>query len=79
MRVDKAQFAAEWKGIVLAITAPPPGTTPRFNEAAEWRPWSQAPTDSVDDRTIASVTSWLPRFYQITPQIVLAGGAGIHP
>lgn len=69
MRDD--EFAAIWSGIALVITKSPAGTTGKFNQTADWTPWTTPPIRSAStQRTIASITDNLPPIYQIEQQIL---------
>lgn len=76
-RYSHADFISQWNGIFLSISDDPGALSPRFNVAAEWRPWSTAPLDEGELRsTVSSVTNLLPPVYQVTSGFATTAGAG---
>lgn len=65
----RAEFAAVWNGVVLAIRQTPanwPEAT--YNSAEEWRPWSRAPLNMAQQPISATdLTLGFRELYQITP------------
>lgn len=69
-----ADFEKIWNGIALAVVKSPPGRTPSYNLSSDWGPWSQAPLEEGNNALAVSVgdlTTHLPPYYQLTPQILL--------
>lgn len=66
---SRAEFAAVWNGVVLAVRhAPASAEPPAFNRAEEWRPWAVAPTGEVPEPVSPSdLLREMPEIYQITP------------
>lgn len=65
-------FARQWNNILVAILAKPEGTSPSFNLASDWGPWSRAPLrKGLPDDSAQRLTSQLPQTYQFSPQLIL--------
>lgn len=74
---DLAAFGRMWNGIVLSIVDTPDNTTPRYDLASDWGPWSRAPLESGGLRVaVGDLTTHLPPLYQISEQLLLAVRVG---
>lgn len=73
---QKAQFAAMWNGVALALREDAESGPGAFNKVGDWGPWSTAPikTAAAQD-TLNALTLHLMPLYQITPVSVINGGA----
>jgi len=65
----RAEFAAIWNGVVLAIRQTPANwPAAAYNRAEEWRPWSRAPLTAAQQPISAiDLTLGFRELYQITP------------
>ncbi|WP_068084506.1 C39 family peptidase [Novosphingobium rosa] len=79
LQVPIADFAKEWKGVVLVIVKQPKAQNVSYNAPIEWTKWATAPLWALHDRWIGDVTTNLPPIYQLTPALVIDNPAGIAP
>jgi len=65
---ERADFEAVWNGIVLAVRgAPDEASTPVFNLASDWRPWSPTPFAMARGAPSPSdLLRELPSIYQLS-------------
>lgn len=64
----RAEFEAVWTGVVLAVRESPPGSpAPAYNRASEWRPWTTASFEDVQQPASPSdLSREFAEIYQIT-------------
>jgi len=79
LQVPLADFAKEWKGVVLVIVKLPHEQKVTYNTPIEWTKWATAPLWALHDRWIGDVTTNLPPIYQLTPALIVDNAGGIAP